>query len=109
VQTPSAQLPAPVPRLSALCEVSLMNRVGRVLRDFAAARALTDDEVLQHVRDCTLLMESAYDRFQAWGTVADREEAYLWMCRRDEAVRSLSPEFKAARDAAIQRQIKERS
>jgi len=102
---PGETLPLAEQAGSALCDISLMNRVGRVLRDFAAERAPTDDEVRQHIRDCTFLMESAYGRFQAWGTVADREEAYLWMCRRDEALRSLSPAWKAARETEIQQAI----
>ena len=82
-----------------------MVRVGRVLQDMAAARAISDDEIRQHAADCTFLMESAYDRFQASGDVSEREAAYLWMHRRDEALRSLSPEFKAAREREIQRAI----
>lgn len=84
-----------------------MVRVGRVLQDLSAARAVSDDDIRQHARDCTLLMESAYERFQA-GDCTDitaREEAYLWMHRRDEANRCLSPQWKAAREAQIQQAI----
>lgn len=82
-------------------------RVGRFLQALSAARQITDAEIRQHAADCSLLMEQAYDRFQACGNPADREEAVLWMHRRDEAHRSLSPAWKAAREAQIQQQIAE--
>jgi hypothetical protein len=88
---------------AASCEPLL--RVGRFLQAVAAARSLTDQEVRQHAADCSRLMEAAYARFEAHGDPADREEAVLWMSRRDEAMRSLSPAFKAAREAEIQRAI----
>jgi hypothetical protein len=87
--------------------LTVLNRVGRVLQDLAAARAVSDSEIRQHALDCGLLMEQAYDRFQAHGEPAAREEALLWMCRRDEALRSLSPSWKAAREALIQFAIAE--
>jgi hypothetical protein len=40
--------------------------------------------------DCTHLMEVAYGRYQAHQIAADREEAVLWMHRRDEALRIFS-------------------
>lgn len=86
-------------------EIALIERVGRVLQNFAAARVVGDDEILQHARDCTSLMDTAYGRYIAHGTVHDREDALLWMHRRDEALRSLSPGWKAAREAEIQRAI----
>lgn len=80
-------------------------RVGAFLQNLAAARGISDDEVRQHAADCTFLMESAYDRFQAFENPADRDEAYLWMSHRDESLRMLSPAWKAAREAEIQRPI----
>lgn len=93
------------PEGAACPSVSTMVRVGRVLRDMAAARSISDAEIRQHAADCTFLMESAYDRFQDCGDITEREAAYLWMHRRDEALRSLSPEFKAAREREIQQAI----
>jgi hypothetical protein len=65
-------------------------RVGEVLQAFAAARAVSDAELRQHAMDCTHLMEVAYGRYQAHQIAADREEAVLWMHRRDEALRIFS-------------------
>jgi hypothetical protein len=75
-----------------------------VTGDLGAGRAVSDDELQQHARDCTFLMESAYDRFQA-GDLHARDEAFMWMHRRDEALRCLSPAWKAAREAQIQQDI----
>lgn len=86
-------------------EAVVLNRVGRVISDMAAARAVGDFELRQHALDCAHLMEEAYGRFQATGNVHDREDALLWMSRRDEALRSLSPAWKAAREAEIQQAI----
>jgi hypothetical protein len=80
-------------------------RVGRFLQAVAAARALSDQEIRQHAADCAALMELAYARFEAHGNPADREEAVLWMSRRDEAHRSLSPAWKAARETQIREAI----
>lgn len=93
------------PASPALCGAALLNRVGRVLQDLSAARQVSDAEIRQHAADCTALMEAAYDRFLAHQDPADREEACLWMHRRDEALRSLSPAWKAAREAQIQQDI----
>lgn len=82
-----------------------LSRVGLVLQEIAAARVVSDAELRQHALDCTHLMEVAYERYQAHQIAADREEAALWMHRRDEALRSLSAEWKAAREAEIQRAI----
>jgi hypothetical protein len=82
-----------------------LSRVGEVLQAIAAARTISDGELRQHAMDCTHLMEVAYERYQAHRIAADREEAALWMHRRDEALRSLSPAWKAAREAEIQRAI----
>lgn len=90
---------------SYMAEATLQNRVGRVVQDLCAGREVADNELLQHARDCTFLMECAHDRFLAYGNPADREEAFLWMHRRDEALRSLSPAWKAAREALIQQAI----
>lgn len=84
---------------------SLRVRVERVTADLGAGRPVSDDDLQQHARDCTFLMESAYDRFQASGDVHAREEAYLWMNRRDEALRCFSPAWKARREAQIQQAI----
>lgn len=88
---------------AASCEPLL--RVGRFLQAVAAAREISDAEIRQHAMDCAHLMEAAYERFQASGDPADREEAVLWMHRRDEAMRSMSPAWKAAREAQIQQAI----
>lgn len=88
---------------AASCEPLL--RVGRFLQAVAAARTVSDAEIRQHAMDSAHLMEAAYERFQASGDPADREEAVLWMHRRDEAMRSLSPAWKAAREAQIQQAI----
>lgn len=89
---------------AASCEPLL--RVGRFLQAVAAARTtVSDTEIRQHAMDCAHLMEAAYERFQASGDPADREEAVLWMHRRDEAMRSMSPAWKAAREAQIQQVI----
>lgn len=93
------------PDAAAACTPALWNRVGRVLQDLAASRALSDAEIRQHAQDCTQLMEAAYQRFEQHHNPADRDEACLWMHRRDEANRSLSPAWKAAREAQIQRDI----
>jgi hypothetical protein len=85
----------------------LMTRVGRVLQDLASAREVTDAEVRRHAMDCALLMEQAHQRFEAFHDPAARDEALLWMHRRDEALRSLSPSWKAAREAQIQQRIAE--
>lgn len=87
------------------CEPFL--RVGRVLQDLAAARVVSDAELRQHAADCRLLMEAAYGRFQETSNPADREEACLWMERARLAHQALSPEWKAAREAEIQRGITE--
>lgn len=87
------------------CEPFL--RVGRVLQDMAAARVVSDSELLQHAADCRLLMEAAYERFEESGNPADREEAVLWMERARVAHQALSPAWKAAREAEIQRGIAE--
>lgn len=84
---------------------SLMVRVSRVLQDLSSARSLSDEEIRQHSADCSLLMEQAYARFQQFHNPADRDDAVLWMHRRDEANRSLSPAWKAAREAQIQQDI----
>lgn len=90
---------------AASCEPLL--RVGRYLQAVAAAREVSDAEIRQHAMDSAHLMEAAYERFQASGDPADREEAVLWMHHRDEAMRSLSPAWKAAREAQIQQAINE--
>lgn len=83
----------------------LIARVGRILQDMAASRPVSDTELRQHAADCTTLMEQAHARFEEHRIASDREEALLWMFRRDEANRSLSPAWKAAREAQVQREI----
>lgn len=78
------------PASAPLRECQLWNRVGRFLQDVAASREITDEELQQHARDCTWLMERAHERFQASENPHDRDEAVLWMHRRDEALRILS-------------------
>lgn len=79
--------------------------VGEILRRMDVDRTVTDEELEQHAADCTRLMEEAYQRFEQHGNPADREEALLWMTRRDAARKALSPAWKAAREAEIQRRI----
>lgn len=92
---------------TASAHAQLLNRVGRVISDIAAERTVTDDEIRQHALDCAWLMERAHDRFTQHGNPADRDEAVLWMHRQHEALRSLSPAWKAAREAEINRRISE--
>ena len=93
------------PGPGSLCQATILNRVGRVLQDMTAERAVSDGEIRQHAVDCSRLMEQAYERFQDSGNPADRDEALLWMYRRDEAVRALSTAWQAAREAQIQQDI----
>lgn len=88
-------------------DLELLNRVGRVVQDISAGRAVSDAELLAHEADCRRLSESTYDRFQATGNPADREEAVLWLARATEARKCLSPAFKQAREAQIQQTIAE--
>lgn len=88
-------------------DLELLNRVGRVVQDISAGRAVSDAELLAHEADCRRLSESTYDRFQATGNPADREEAVLWLARATEARKCLSPAFKQAREAQIQQAIAE--
>jgi hypothetical protein len=87
--------PASVPRTPA------EDRVGAVLQQWALGRTVADHEILQHASDCRWLMERAYDRFISSGRKEDREEAIQWMRRGQEAMRSLSPAWKAAREAQV--------
>jgi hypothetical protein len=96
-----------VPDHVGACSCEPLLRVGRVLQTMAAARSVSDQELLQHIADCTLLMQQAYERYEASANPAERQEAILWMRRRDEAQRSMSPEWKAAREARIQQDITE--
>lgn len=75
---------------------ALHNRVGRVLQDLGAGRTVADADLRQHALDCAFLMEQAH----AMNTHIGREEAVLWMHRQAEAMRSLSPQWKAAREAS---------
>lgn len=86
---------------SASC--ALMVRVGRVLQDMNAGRAVTDEEIRQHEADCRRLSTICYERFQQSGNLADRDDAVLWQARAAEAHHALSPAWKAARDAEILR------
>lgn len=60
--------------------------VTAILQRLDAGRALSARELEQHIADCTLLMERAYQRFEQHQNPADRDEAVLWMHRRDAAV-----------------------
>ena len=95
------------PASAALCGLELLSRVGRVLQDMNAGRAVTDAEVLQHETDCRRLSEACYERFEDTQLPADREEAVLWLARATEARKCLSPAFKQAREAQIQQAIAE--
>jgi len=68
---------------------SPLARVGAALAEMAAGRTLSDQELRQHAKDCGFLMESAYSRFQRFAEVAAREEALLWLDRRNEALKQL--------------------
>ena len=96
-----------VPDSAPACESEPMLRVGAVLQQLAEARTVSDQELLQHASDCRWLMERAYDRFISSGRKEDREEAVQWMHRGQDAMRSLSPAWKAAREAEILRTIDE--
>lgn len=78
-----------------------MLRVGIVLQNLSAAREVSDAEILQHCQDCIRLMEAAYQRFEEYGIPADRDEAVLWSDRRAAAMRALSPDWRAAREAQV--------
>lgn len=101
---PKAEYPTSIqPAMSAaMGGCVLMMRVGRFLQDVLYDRQVADDELRQHAMDCTLLMERAHFRFEQFGDPADRDEAVMWMHYRDRANRSLSPEWKAKREADIQ-------
>lgn len=94
------------PGEGAVPQASSLNRVGAFLHAWCE-RPVSDAELHQHATDCTHLMEVAYARFQAYGDPADREQACLWMHGRDEALRALSPQWKAQREAQIQQSIAE--
>lgn len=86
-QSPDSNFAAPC---RAVPNPSALSRVGEVLQGISAAREITDAELRQHAMDCTHLMEVAYQRFQEHQNPADRDEAVLWMHRRDEALRDFS-------------------
>lgn len=69
------------------------------------AREISDAEILEHAADCTLLMERAHARFLAHQLPCDRDEAVMWMHRREDALGALSEQANAAREAQIQRAI----
>jgi hypothetical protein len=47
-------------------------------------------ELEQHISNCRFMMERAYALFQAYGNPADRDEAVMWMFRRQDAMRARS-------------------
>lgn len=51
---------------------------------------LSAEEREDHIRDCTRLMEEAYERYERDGFIADRGDADYWMRLRDEAIRGRS-------------------
>lgn len=79
--------------------------VGEVLRRMDAGRELGDQELEQHISDCNTLWTQAYARFQEHANPADRDEAVLWLYRRDKAMALRRQEVKDAREAEIQRAI----
>jgi len=87
------------------CATVLLHRVGRVLAEIEARRVLTDREIRQHSMDCARLADAAMTRWNTFGNDSDRAEAALWARRMTEAHQALSPEWKAAREAEIQRAI----
>jgi hypothetical protein len=74
---------------SSVCANSPLDRVGAVLQAFAAAREVSDRELRQHANDCGFLMESAYARFEECHDPAARDEAVLWLDRRNQVVKLL--------------------
>lgn len=78
-----------------------VTRAGLVLQAIADGRTLTDAEIRQHAMDCAFLMERSYARFSEFGDESGREEAIAWDLRRKDALKSLSPEWRAAREAQI--------
>lgn len=78
-------------------------RAGRVIQDLASAREISDAELLQHRADCTRLMEEAA---VLWMDGREsRETVEFWQARATEAHQALSPAWKAAREAEIDRRI----
>jgi hypothetical protein len=49
---------------------------------------MTDDELEAHVSDCGTHMVRAYERFQETGNPHDRDEACMWLAKRDDALRA---------------------
>lgn len=60
------------------------------LRQPMQTQPLTDEEREDHIRDCTRLMEAAYERYEDSSNLADRGEADHWRILRDEAVKGRS-------------------
>lgn len=46
-----------------------------------------DREIDQHIADCGRHLEEAYARFEETGNPSDREEAVMWLAKRNEALR----------------------
>jgi hypothetical protein len=86
-------------------DLILTNRVARTQRKIDAGQPVTDDELLQHREDARLLMEMSHDRWLVSHEPSDLALCRRWMERRDEAVRLLSPAWKATREEQIQQDI----
>lgn len=70
-----------------------------------ADRAVSPEELEQHIQDCAWHMELAYARFQAHGDPHDRDAALQWMHLHQEAIRQRSPAAQAARHAAFEQRL----
>jgi hypothetical protein len=70
-------------------------------RPSCAARALSIEELQQHIADCNTLWQRSYALYQEHGNPSDRDDAVLWLYRRDEARASLPKALQDAREAEI--------
>lgn len=70
-------------------------------------RTYPDAELERHIQDCNDLFLAAYRRFEEHGLPSDRDEAVLWLHRRDAAILARSQEVQARRQAEFERQLDE--
>jgi hypothetical protein len=83
----------------------VVSRAEHVQRLMDAGFPLTDEALIQQRNDCRELMEAAHSRHCKTGCESTRDEADLWLARFYKAIRALSPQWKAAREAQIQADI----
>jgi hypothetical protein len=62
-------------------------------------------ELEEYISSCRFLMERAHARFLASGNPADRDEAVMWMFRRQDAMRARSQSAQDRMHAEIDRAI----